>query len=309
MDPNNDLQEPEILVELIDADGATSVEEFIKELEAKEKDLHIDANLEIEIEDSEFEGAEIPDFVREELASATPEPRQPVRSPQQPVRPPQPEQQTGLKTRVYELEREVEQLDNRLRELRTERNEIQEKSDRRLKDFENYKYRMDRERRGSFIEQICTITSQMLPVLDNLDRALDAAIEVPEKKRGEFKQFFDGMTLVNEQVKAVLNGMGVEPIKALNEPFDPNFHEAVATEERDDVPVNTILDELLRGYRIGNRVIRHSMVRVTTSTPGRAETKPVEKTPENEIEIHASESAPESDDPTRDENAEVDGDQ
>ena len=72
--------------------------------------------------------------------------------------------------------------------------------------------------------------------------------------------------------------------------------------------MNTILDELLRGYRIGNRVIRHSMVRVTTGTPGRAETKPVEKTRENEIEIQASESAPESDDPARDEN-EVDGDQ
>ena len=60
-------------------------------------------------------------------------------------------------------------------------------------------------------------------------------------------------------------GMGVEPIKTVGETFDPNFHEAVAAEERDDLPANTILDEMLRGYRIGNRVIRHSMVRVTTS--------------------------------------------
>ena len=76
----------------------------------------------------------------------------------------------GMKTRVYELENEVDSLKGKISDLRAQRNEIQEKSDRRLKDFENYKYRMDRERRGAFIDQISNLATQMLPVLDNFDR-------------------------------------------------------------------------------------------------------------------------------------------
>lgn len=257
MEPNNDLQEPEILVEIADADALASVEDFIKELEAKEKDLHITADYQIEVEDSDVDDA-IPDFVQQEVETQA--------KPKPPVRESHVAEQPGLKTKVYELEREVEHLETKLRELRSERNDVQEKSDRRLKDFENYKYRMDRERRGSFIDQISNLASQMLPVLDNLDRALDAALASPEKDRDEFKQFFDGMMLVHHQIHEVFGGMGVEPIKSVGETFDPNFHEAVTVEERSDLPANTILDEMLRGYRIGNRVIRHSMVKVTTST-------------------------------------------
>ena len=59
--------------------------------------------------------------------------------------------------------------------------------------------------------------------------------------------------------------MGVQPIATVGETFDPNFHEAVADRGSDDLPANTISAEMLRGYRIGNRVIRHSMVKVTTA--------------------------------------------
>ena len=263
MEPNNDLKEPETIIEVVDADTTASVDDFIKELEAKEKDLHIDADYEIEIEDSDLSDPAVPDFVQQDLP-------QPAVT-QTPVAPaPANGQPAGMKTRVYELEKEVEKLEARVRDLRAERNDVQEKSDRRLKDFENYKYRMDRERRGSFIDQISNLASQMLPVLDNLDRALDSALEVPEKKRAEFKQFYDGLMLVHQQINEVFSGMGVEPIKSMGETFDPNFHEAVSVEDRSDVPVNTILEEMLRGYRIGNRVIRHSMVKVTTcSTPAK----------------------------------------
>lgn len=259
MEPNNDLKEPEILVEIADADTMASVEDFIKELEAKEKDLHITADYQIEIADSDLEDVEIPEFIQQDLAKADEKPKVasiPSASSHSP----------GLKTKVFELQQQVEKLETKLRELRSERNEIQEKSDRRLKDFENYKYRMDRERRGAFIDQISNLASQMLPVLDNLDRALDHALEVPEKKREEFKQFFDGLSLVHQQINEVFGGMGVEAIKTVGDTFDPNLHEAVAVEERGDVPANTILEEMLRGYRIGNRVIRHSMVKVTTSS-------------------------------------------
>ena len=247
------------MVEL-DMDTSPSVDDFIKELEAKEKDLHITADLTIELSDPDFD--EVPEFIQEDLD------REEKRRPNQVQNAP------GLKTRVYELEQELAALKEKNAMLRADRNDIQEKSDRRLKDFESYKYRMDRERRGAFIDQISNLASQMLPVLDNLDRAL-VAIEKSESERSaEFQQFYEGIILVNQQVNEVFSEMGVQPITTIGEPFDPNFHEAVATEERDDMPHNTVSEELLRGYRIGNRVIRHSMVKVTTNPSAAKKTEP-----------------------------------
>ena len=257
MEPKEQIPASDESVDEIDVDSTSSVDDFIKELEAKEKDLHITSDLTIEIEESEFDPGNIPDFVKQELPSAETTVR--VQSPGV--------SSDGLKTRVFELQNEVDSLKGKLTGLRAERNEVQEKSDRRLKDFEDYKYRMDRERRGSFIDQISNLASQMLPVLDNLLRALDAADGIEAEKSADFEQFYHGIVLVNQQVNEVLAGMGVQPIETVDETFDPNFHEAVAVEERDDLPANTILEEMLRGYRIGNRVIRHSMVKVTTAPP------------------------------------------
>jgi len=261
MNPNEQFQNPEESVDEIeiDVDATSSVDDFIKELEAKEKDLHITSDMTIEIEESEFDEVNIPEFVQKDL------PKTPADPPAMPARPPVVSE--GLKTQVFELQTEVESLKVRLTAMRAERNEVQEKSDRRLKDFENYKYRMDRERRGAFIDQISNLASQMLPVLDNLSRALDSADSIEAEEGPEFEQFHDGIVLVSQQVGEVLAGMGVQEIETRGQAFDPNFHEAVAVEEREDVPANTILEEMLRGYRIGNRVIRHSMVKVTTAPP------------------------------------------
>lgn len=245
---------PDESLEELDVDSTSSVDDFIKELEAKEKDLHITADLKIEISESEYDPRNIPEFLPTDTAPQRNDPR-PVAQ--------MGSDQLGMKTRVFELENEIDSLNRRVSELRSERNDVQEKSDRRLKDFENYKYRMDRERRGAFIDQISNLAKQMLPVLDNLDRAMGAIEKDQFQKSPEFQQFFDGIALVHHQVTEVFSEMGVQPIATVGETFDPNFHEAVATEERSDIPGNTVSEELLRGYRIGNRVIRHSMVKVT----------------------------------------------
>lgn len=286
MNPKQQIPKPEESLDEIDMDSTSSVDDFIKELEAKEKDLHITADYKIEIEDSDFDPGDIPDFVQQEL----PPVQKNVKVSAQGV------SSAGLKTRVFDLKNEVEGLQERVTNLRAERNEIQEKSDRRLKDFENYKYRMDRERRGAFIDQITNLASQMLPVLDNLDRALDSVENSQVKESVEFQQFYDGIVLVNQQVNEVFSEMGVQPIATVGETFDPNFHEAVAVEEHDDVPANTILDEMLRGYRIGNRVIRHSMVKVTTAPPNAKKEEPLEAPAEEDIEV-SPENSPESDPP------------
>lgn len=279
---------PEESLDTLDIDTAGSVDDFIRELEAKEKDLHITADLSIEVEDSEFDPRNIPDDI------VPPEDRSP-QSLSNGTRPAVPageaaqRQQPGNKTRIYELEQEVESLKKRLAALREERNDVQEKSDRRLKDFESYKYRMDRERRGAFIDQISNLASQMLPVFDNLDRALDSANKIEGERSKDFEQFYHGIVLVNQQMAEIFQDMGVEPITTVGETFDPNFHEAVAAEERDDTPPNTILEEMLRGYRIGNRVIRHSMVKVTTGPapqrPAVSEPEPKEEPAGTAVEV------------------------
>lgn len=266
---------PDESLETLDLESPASVDDFIKELEAKEKDLHITADLRIEVSDSEFDSQTTDDFPSMEQGAIRP-PANVAES--------MSSHQPGMKTRVFELENEVEMLHRRVAELRNERNDVQEKSDRRLKDFENYKYRMDRERRGSFIDQITNLAKQMLPVLDNLDRAMDSLDRSEAEKSADFQHFYDGIALVHQQVNEVFAEMGVQPIATVGEAFDPNFHEAVATEERNDLPGNTVSEEMLRGYRIGNRVIRHSMVKVTTGTPAvRPKTSQFPNAPANDL--------------------------
>lgn len=258
MNPEDQITKPDIDLEELDIDSAESVDDFIKELEAKERDLHITADLSIEIAEMDFDPDAVPAFVTEEIkapVSVTPS----VSKDDTKTVP------TGAKTRVFELEKEIEKLNSRISELRIERDETQENSDRRLKDFQNFKYRVDRERRGSFIDQLANLAAQMLPVLDNLDRALEAAEKTQTERSPEFQQFYEGIILVNQQVNEILSEMGVSPIASVGEIFDPVFHEAVAMDESDDLPHNTISEEMLRGFRIGNKVIRHSMVKVATS--------------------------------------------
>jgi len=280
MNPKDQIPMPEESLEELDIDATESVDDFIKELEAKEKDLDITADYTIEIAESDVDLDDIPAFVQQELPSSP-----------APVGTAAP--QAGMKTRVYELENEVAELKDRILSLRSERNEIQEKSDRRLKDFENYKYRMDRERRGSFIDQISNLAAAMLPVLDNLYRAIASVESTKVKKSDEFQQFYDGIALVNQQVNEIFSEMGVQPIVTVGEMFDPDLHEAVAAEESEDQPVNTIVAEMLRGYRIGNRVIRHSMVKVTTAPP-KAKTDEPEASSDKDEQPEVS---PESDSP------------
>lgn len=255
MNPEEQITKPETELEELSIDSAESVDDFIKQLEEKERDLHITADLSIEIAEMDFDPDDVPAFVAEEIK--VPVSDRPSDTTKNDL--------SGSKSRVFDLEKEIEKLNARITELRLERDEVQENSDRRLKDFQNFKYRVDRERRGSFIDQLANLATQMLPVLDNLDRALEAAEKSQSERSPEFQQFYEGIILVNQQVNEILSEMGVSPIASVSETFDPAFHEAVAIEDSDALPHNTISEEMLRGFRIGNKVIRHSMVKVVTS--------------------------------------------
>lgn len=226
-----------------------SVDDFIRELEAKEKDLHITAETSvIEIAES-FEEAELPDFIKEDLAERTAATAEPPRLPQK-----------AAKTK---LEAENKKLKDKVALLEEKCNEMIKDRQRHAKDFANYRSRVERERRESFQNHVANLATQMLPALDDLNRAVDFAMEMPREKNSEFEQFFDGVLLVNQQINEVLEEMGISPIPAVGERFDPRFHEAAAMEETDEFPPNTVCGEILKGYRLGDRVVRHSIVRVS----------------------------------------------
>ncbi len=245
------------------AELSPSVEDFIKQLEIREKNLHIAPDLVIEIEESDLAEPELPDFLN-------------FQPPVVQKTPPQTSNVFIPNSKTFsELESEVEDLKIKIAQAETKTVQMTENFNRRQRDFDNYKNRIERERSEIFVANISNLAMQMLPVLDNLNRALDFAADEASAKTKEFEQFFQGIFLVNQQLNEVLAGMGVMPIASVGERFDPHYHEAVALEETAEFPPHTVSAEFLRGYLLGERVIRPSMVKVATKA-SLTETAPVE---------------------------------
>ena len=127
-------------------------------------------------------------------------------------------------------------------------------------DFANYKRRTDEEReklRGIVGENIL---SGLLPVVDNFERALQAA-----QTTQDFDKLVGGVGATLRQLQDYLKREGIETIKAEpGDPFDPNFHNAVLRDETTEYPENTLVEELQKGYTLGGRVLRPAMVKVAT---------------------------------------------
>src|SRR3954447_6270023 len=195
------------------ADSPASVDDFLRQLEAKEKDLHITADLSIEIEESEFE-FDVPESISADLEQAQ---KAIVAEP-------------SSKPTDQRLKSEIAALKNQVAELKAERLKLVDNNKIRTREFDNFKNRMERERRQTFVSQVSNLAIAMLPVLDNLERAIESATGLNEEKSEEFDHFFEGIVIVNHQIIDVLARMGVVPIASVGEDFDPNFHEAVAIE-------------------------------------------------------------------------------
>jgi|ERR1051326_1027396 molecular chaperone GrpE len=140
--------------------------------------------------------------------------------------------------------------------------EAQDALARRQADFDNYRKRIERERGETYNRIVAEVSRKLLPVVDNLNRALDAERSVQAGESQEFKHFLHGVELIGRQLNEVLEAFGVQPIVAVGEPFDPHIHEAVVTEPSDEHEPDTVTAELARGYRIGDRLLRPAMVKV-----------------------------------------------
>lgn len=158
---------------------------------------------------------------------------------------------------------ELKRVEGELKKLTDERHELNDRLARRQADFENYRKRTERERTEAYNRATGEVVSRLLPVLDNLRRALAAEESFESGESDEFGHFLRGVELIEKQLAGVLEGLGVEPVPTVGEKFDPHIHEAVVTEETDEYEPDTVMEEMRRGYRLGDKLIRPAMVKVS----------------------------------------------
>jgi molecular chaperone GrpE len=153
-----------------------------------------------------------------------------------------------------------------LKRLQAQLVAVQEALTRRQADFDNYRKRIERERGEAYNRIVAEVAGKLLPVVDNLSRALEAERSVEASESKEFRHFLHGVELIGKQLNDVLESFAIQPIVAVGERFDPNIHEAVVTEASDEYEPDTVISEMQRGYRIGDRLLRPSMVKVSART-------------------------------------------
>jgi molecular chaperone GrpE len=140
-----------------------------------------------------------------------------------------------------------------------EMRDVRDRYLRTLADFENYRKRADREKSDFFKYALAGLIKDLLPVIDNFDRALDHAEEGDD--------FHKGVLLIYKQLFDVLQRHGLKPIDQAGVHFDPNIHEAVVTEENPSVPSHTVIAILQKGYFLHDRLLRPALVKVAVGGP------------------------------------------
>ena len=139
-------------------------------------------------------------------------------------------------------------------ELRRERDALQDRLLRTAAEFDNYRKRVERDRRDVADLAVADAVQDLLPIIDNLERALQAAAENDPLRKG--------VEMIHRQMMDVLRKRGVKHIEVVGADFDPNIHQAVAHEDSETHREGEVMEELQRGYRLGDRLLRASMVKV-----------------------------------------------
>jgi molecular chaperone GrpE len=134
-----------------------------------------------------------------------------------------------------------------------------EKFVRATADLENYKKRALRERQDAIRYANESLIEKLLPIVDNFEAALTAA-NAPQSGGGNIESLRTGINMIYTQLKNFLADAGVEEIDAMNKPFDPNLHEAVSQQPSAEMPEGQVLQQMRKGYRFRDRLVRPSMV-------------------------------------------------
>jgi molecular chaperone GrpE len=153
-----------------------------------------------------------------------------------------------------QAEGQEEVAPSELEQLKAERDQLLDRLARLQAEFDNARKRADRERTEQRDYATGNVVEQFLPVLDNFDLAL--------KSQGSEEKLRSGVSLIVKQMEEVLTKMQVAVIPTVGEAFDPRIHEALGTVEREDIPDQHVAEEVRRGYRLRDRLIRPALVRV-----------------------------------------------
>jgi len=149
----------------------------------------------------------------------------------------------------------AEDLETELERARSERAAYLDRAARIQAEFENYRKRSEKQQQEFKEYALAGAMTTLLPILDSLDRALNT-------KAASLEDFHSGIELIDKQFHDALAKLGVQPVPAEGEPFDPNVHQAIQMVDTDEVEDNHVLDELQRGYKLKDRLLRPAMVRV-----------------------------------------------
>ena len=135
--------------------------------------------------------------------------------------------------------------------------ELEDRVKRQMAEFDNFRKRTEKEKSHMYEIGARDVIEKILPVVDNFERGLAA---VPEEDKGN--PFAEGMDKIYKQLMTTLNDLGVKPIEAVGQKFDPNFHNAVMHIEDEELGENVVAEEFQKGYLYKDSVVRHSMVKV-----------------------------------------------
>jgi molecular chaperone GrpE len=150
----------------------------------------------------------------------------------------------------------VEPVESEIERLQKEASAMRDLAQRKQAEFENYRKRMERERSDLSRYAGAEVVREILPVVDNLERALRAA---PGSSDDQIR---DGVAIILRQLQDILSRIGLSEIESLGKPFDPHVHEAVSQTETEEHPEGTVLDVFQRGYQFKDRLLRPAMVSV-----------------------------------------------
>lgn len=126
-------------------------------------------------------------------------------------------------------------------------------------EYDNYRKRTQKEKEALYANAKADTVAAFLPLLDNMEKAVST---LPEASEGEWKAVSDGITLIKKQLEEILGKLGVTEIEALGKQFDPELHNAVMHIEDEDKEENIVVEEFQKGFKIDDRVVRHSVVKV-----------------------------------------------
>ena len=163
---------------------------------------------------------------------------------------------------IEALTGEVERLREEIEEVKEERDEMNDRLLRKAADLENLRRRMDREKKRRHEAGKIAVLESMLEVVDDFERSLEAAQDLDDAEDAEaaYESLKGGVEMVFRKFQDQLQSLGVEPIEAEGKPFDEQLHEAMMRQPSDEVEPGTVLQEVRKGYTMGDRVLRHSRV-------------------------------------------------